>query len=177
MRRNNCLKKNDTGTPVKLEGHFIRFIVFEAPFVSAITWFINPPQPGNILVGETCFAPKLRNVLCILNANWGTVLRLQLKHMSLRFEELQVFLEATGECSASISFNLLSTTAHRWCEHHSEFDRDNQYPLCFRITDSLRCRNCNRPFPSSLVSVSQNESKCKTFYKGNYKTRMSRKFS
>ena len=34
-----------------------------------------------------------------------------------RFEGLEVFLMATGECSARNSFNLLRTTSHRRCEH------------------------------------------------------------
>ena len=54
--------KSDTGSPVKLEGHFVRFIVFEVPFASAITRFIDPPLPGDILVGETCLAPILRSL-------------------------------------------------------------------------------------------------------------------
>ena len=54
------------------------------------------------------------------------------------FKELQVFLMATGECSARGSIILLRTTSHRRCENHSDFrkfERDN-YLLYFLITES-----------------------------------------
>ena len=63
------------------------------------------------------------------------ILLLQLK---LRFEELEVFLMATGKCSASASFNLLKTTSHRRSEHQSGFRKfvRVKYLLYFRLTKS-----------------------------------------
>ena len=63
------------------------------------------------------------------------ILLLQLK---LRFEELEVFLMATGKCSASASFNLLKTTSHRRSEHQSGFRKfvRVKYLLYFRLTES-----------------------------------------
>ena len=70
-----------------------------------------------------------------------------------------------------------------WAQHHTA-DVNSTRSLTDIISTRfvsnyglIKCGNCNRSLPSSLVPVSQNESKCKAFYNGNYKTRMSRKFS
>ena len=122
-------------TPVKLDEHFERSMVFEAPFTRAVTWFIAPAQPGKYSSMRDLPLVEIRvnrNVLCIFNSVTPAAKTYVIKVWG-------------GEyilTSARISSNLLTTTSHRRCEHHSEVWMFFFF-FFFPTTDSLRCGNSN----------------------------------